>query len=740
MSASSSGRSPTLSKLESAQDLLERAQKCEQGQNLERAFVLYVEAGRALLACSDLPGADSTALRQSAQRCIGRAQKIKAIRPEVRAEWSSRLREDEQARILKGSRQYGEHVLPIWSDQRTNDALPSPQLSARHLERQATYSSLSQLSHTHTKVPLRGWHVQQDSVTDCSVVASLACCAEYNYRWQKSLLQDQVFKRPGGLYDVRLFLNGLWRCVTINDQMPCSGDGTLLCAQASSETWPTLMEKAYLSTQPGGYEFAGSNSNIDLTALLGWIPERFVLSAADFRPESTWKRLLSGFERGTCLITAGTGKTVPEYDVQVLTAQHDYSVFSLDDRDGQRQVTLYNPWRTTADSELDRCFTMSFEDVCAYFDVIYVNWRPDESLYLNTVHLTLTPKEHLTRLYLQPESQTMNPGSITVVYLRHRKESDPPQPPFASVGLLSEQQAVRDLAAREYTDSPVLCCHTHDSTPEPMLVLLSHAEVTTVLTLTLQVYSAFKLSIVDRPPDKPITSSVDGAWEGLTAGGNPEYPTWMNNPQYSLRIQEKKSCDFCFSLRAPRANAVHIVLARHKGDRITELTPDIVVADSGAYQHGIALCEKSDLRPGSYALIVSTFGQGQEASFEITVEGTVSCELVPIPREGAGMFSRSFVSRWADRPRYRLKILQPTSVLLRTQANDTKSSTGISMQLIDHRGSECATARASSGPSGASLEKQLQPGEYTLLPLCRRADGQFKLYVYSNKQINAAML
>lgn len=60
----------------------------------------------------------------------------------------------------------------------------------------------------------------------------------------------------------------------------------------------------------GGYDFPGSNSNIDCFALTGWIPERITLRAndPDFDSNGAFDRLKEGVHNGRCLVTVATGE------------------------------------------------------------------------------------------------------------------------------------------------------------------------------------------------------------------------------------------------------------------------------------------------------------------------------------------------------------------------------------------------------------------------------------------------
>jgi calpain-7 len=84
---------------------------------------------------------------------------------------------------------------------------------------------------------------------------------------------------PSGKHAFRLFFNGHYRQVTIDNRLPCSRTQRSLYVvdqEKPSLIWPALLEKAYLKVR-GGYNFPGSDTGTDLFVLTGWIPEQLFL-------------------------------------------------------------------------------------------------------------------------------------------------------------------------------------------------------------------------------------------------------------------------------------------------------------------------------------------------------------------------------------------------------------------------------------------------------------------------------
>jgi calpain-7 len=201
------------------------------------------------------------------------------------------------------------------------------------------------------------FNIKQQYIQNCSFIASLCICAAFERRFKNrvitSILHPQTddgepLYNPNGKYIVKLWVNGVERAITIDDYLPIDKAGNLLCSntdftvatrstdvfESELELWVCLIEKAYMKLC-GGYNFAGSNSGVDLFALTGWIPERIIFAKDPYNikdyeidPERVFDRILSASSYGDCLITVSTDIHLHDLEAKVvgLVPGHAYAV------------------------------------------------------------------------------------------------------------------------------------------------------------------------------------------------------------------------------------------------------------------------------------------------------------------------------------------------------------------------------------------------------------------------------
>ncbi len=266
---------------------------------------------------------------------------------------------------------------------------------------------------------INGYEVMQNAVGDCSVVSSLAVAAHYEFKhkYARRILSSLIFPQdengnplysPMGKYVVRLFLNGLWRKVTVDDTFPVGGSNTPLCAYSNKgKLWVSVLEKAYLKVK-GGYNFKGSTSSTDLYAFTSWMPEKVDLKLVN--REKLWERICGGTKANDCMITISTGD-IPSEEAVGLKSNHAYAVLEVIEEGGVHIMLVKNPWgsfRWTGKYSTDDTinwteplkkrlhfydlaeydngiFWIDFDSVVDHFETMDINWNPALLVYRKSV-------------------------------------------------------------------------------------------------------------------------------------------------------------------------------------------------------------------------------------------------------------------------------------------------------------------------------------------------------------------
>jgi calpain-7 len=499
---------------------------------------------------------------------------------------------------------------------------------------------------------------------------------------------------PSGRYVLRLFFNGCYRKVEIDDLLPASSSSRVLHVLDRLNPgclWPALLEKAYLKVR-GGYDFPGSNSGTDIAVFTGWIPEQIFLHDEDVMPEDLWTRIYNGFNSGGLLLTIGTGR-LPRREQRHLglAAEHDYAILELKDTSGVRELLIKNPWsngdvwkgatrqwpnprhgenfasdasgRQPSSPEpsvemTPGTFWMDFGSIFQHFENLYLNWHPGIFKCREDLHFTwdmtstnLSPG--LFENHLQFSVTSSDATDVWLLLNRHFRTGDYTTSGKNAHGFISLYLFYAGGYRVLLSDGAKLRGPYVDS-PNTLLKFSMPAEtiwtaVVASQNLPLSKHN-FSLSAFSNAPVRLAHaiakySSVrmqHGAWTRSMAGGNSDSSTYLTNPQFSFQLPVRSAVALTLSLdhasQLPQA-AIHvkILVVFTDGRRVVKLRTKQIVADSKDYRRASAAIEIT-LEKGSYTIICSTFEKDQYAKFTLSLHtsSAPAPALKPLPPEGSG--------------------------------------------------------------------------------------------------------
>ncbi|KEP49549.1 putative calpain-like protease palB [Rhizoctonia solani 123E] len=791
--------------LEEAQATLTRAKQKEHAGQLDAAYHLYIECAKNFihLATNSTHPRVRGAAKAAGSSALDRADLIKtAKKGELRRVQRDPLSEEEQLYILKHSSRVNGITLPVWppslsqSSRELNqpgaqfiDTDGAPQLSPAHSAASAEWKRPpAELPMVDLETPDE---IVQDVVSDCSVIAALGVCAEHRQRFGSCLAlcsiypqseQNIPFRNPQGKYCVRIMFNGTWRMIVVDELLPTSPNGRLICATTvkQAQLWPALLEKAYMKLM-GGYDFPGSNSSIDLHALTSWIPEHMYLNGNDFQREKSWKRIYDGFVNGKVLLTLGTGETVTGEGrwKDILIAAHNYAIVGLEDDGTTQNLKVLNPWRRTDASEGGGLLTISWGLVCNLFESVYLNWDPNLFPHSKVIHgIWREPTDasgehsasnhHYRLRYTNPEVVTDSPSPEIWVLLTRHVLSKETKADYIALHHFSHTEAGRLPRADQvpnkgtYSDSPHILTRIKHVPSEEVISLIAAREGSGPETgYTFSIYSHASIEIEAVSKVLGYIKTTKGAFTSKSAGGNASLPTFMNNPQYSVRIggttkSSRGQVPLKLTIEGARTLPLNIKLVWSGGKRVSDVVAGDIVLDSGAYNFGLA-CTEGEVQPGDYTLVVSSFRAGQQGEYVFRVECDANAEITQLPAEGAGMFHKTIRGTWdtasaaggpssgqyESNPTFEVAVSGPTQISARLQMASKQQSyppPALNLTLFERNaqglpGRQVATSGAySDAVSGVMLPSiSLRPGIYLFVPSTYYPGvlGDFQILLYS---------
>ncbi|XP_076439397.1 calpain-7-like [Babylonia areolata] len=524
---------------------------------------------------------------------------------------------------------------------------------------------------------ISSFSIRQTVVSDCSFVASLAISAQYEKRFRKKLITSIIYPQnrsgepvynPCGKYMVKLNINGVWRKVIVDDTLPMSKHGDLLCSFSNNknELWVSVLEKAYMKVM-GGYDFPGSNSNIDLHALTEWIPERVAIrpGSSEFDANKEFTRLLDRFHKGHCLVTVATGElSEAEADRAGLVPTHAYAMLDVREYKGLKLFMLKNPWNhlrwkgnysekdlghwtpelqkamnydpKSAQMYDNGVFWIDYDSLCRFFDVFYINWNPELFLYTTCLHHTWMskegPKKDSYNMSDNPqyrlELKTSQSAAVWILLTRHivDKADFADNKEFITVLVykVGGKKVFYPYDPSPYKDgirinSPHYLCKLVEAKPtEPFTLVISQYEKNNTIHYTLRVYATcdFTLTRFIDPYKSQYEKKVNGEWKGASAGGcanNRE--TYSKNPLYQVKIDNTSADNHLMvELRGPKQYSVGFEVIT-----VSENVPNAPGAfkriTSGDFRPGFCVLQLNNISGGVYNIRPCTFRPGKEGPF-----------------------------------------------------------------------------------------------------------------------------
>ncbi|KAI1282492.1 PALB protein [Xylaria sp. FL0933] len=532
----------------------------------------------------------------------------------------------------------------------------------------------------------------QDITTDCSVVASLCASMKHLRPGPNSVLPALMFPvspedgRPevsaNGRYVFRMYFNGCFRKVVIDDRLPASSNERTLYVvdrQNPSLIWPALIEKAYLKIR-GGYDFPGSNSGTDLSILIGWIPQQLFLRSDEVDWNATWRRIKKAYDFGDVIITLGTGRLSPDEEETLgLAGEHDYAVLDVSESPENKRFLVKNPWcdglvwtgigsaSSKSQDEVDDhpvklksgSFWISFDDVTQNFESLYLNWNPSLFTHRQDHHFNWqVPEANMVGSFAHNPQYSItaeNDDQTWILLSRHfqDEELEITRKPSATMAAVSNmlgfisiyifenngrrvQLSDNSIYRGPFVDSPQTLAPFEAKRGVSYTVVVATQDLPLPsYSFTLSFFSRTALDITPALHDLKHYTELHSRWTHRTSGGNSVSPLYFTNPQFSINLPLAGPLSILLST-AKEDVPVHVDLVWANGKRVTTVTVRDLVTTSGDYRRGCALASIPSVDAGTYTIVCSTFEPGQTGDFTLRVGSNVPCSITPVPADAAG--------------------------------------------------------------------------------------------------------
>lgn len=180
----------------------------------------------------------------------------------------------------------------------------------------------------------------QGLLGNCWLLSALTLVVQNRYLLSNVLPTSSMEFGQSSRCEIRLFLNGRWHSVIVDDWLPCDQCDRLVFSEAKrNQLFVPLIEKAMAKLLGGYHRLIGGHSSLGLTCLTGYPCQVFSLPSANYPDPLSimefWTKILS-FNSARFLMTVSCGRNGHEnrqqeeqYKRLGLLLNHAYSILDI---------------------------------------------------------------------------------------------------------------------------------------------------------------------------------------------------------------------------------------------------------------------------------------------------------------------------------------------------------------------------------------------------------------------------
>lgn len=464
---------------------------------------------------------------------------------------------------------------------------------------------------------------------------------------------------------MKLYVNGLWRAIKIDDFFPVDKYNNMLCSHSTKgKLWCSLLEKAYLK-MCNGYNFGGSNTSRDLFVFTSWLPERKHFDKIDDL-EKLWDRLVKGDKNRDVMVSISTGQ-LPNADDLGLVESHAYAVLEFKEVEGKKFALVLNPWGRfywkgeysiddtgSWTSDLRKAlgydmlkgkdkglFWIEFETMARVFEIIEMNWNPSMLNY-NLTKFGLWKAENMVEgfedvsktpqyvLKFEPNDGDFVESTFLWVVLSRLilddnedfSETGNDEKDYISVHLLENKHkggvlhAMKNIIQKNvftpeltYTFRILVPA---DKIKKTLSLIIAQDSRKKDLYYSLKVFSNVNFYL---DPAESYEHQYEIPIDQVEGGGTPNHDSFYTNPHIFIKCKKQSSkrfnCWLSYKVHGFETAVKVFLVKAENPERVEYITTDIAVGnDDSPYYNRSCASHFVLYRDETYMAIISTFNVG----------------------------------------------------------------------------------------------------------------------------------